>query len=183
MNRIFVEKKPEFNSEAKHLFSDIKSSLAIDGLQGLRVTQRYDVDGLSDREFAAATRHILSEPQVDTVSADLSLGGDETVFAVEYLPGQFDQRADSAAQCIQILTGKDRPTVFSAKIIILDDGIYTGADNRDLDFAGKGLSAGMTEDEVAQTTRLPDFPDHYSENWANGVSNALRKAYQELSSD
>ncbi|RYD23253.1 MAG: phosphoribosylformylglycinamidine synthase, partial [Verrucomicrobiaceae bacterium] len=86
----------------------------------VRIVQRYDVDGLSDAEFASAVKLILSEPQVDATSPTLSVGENETAFAVEYLPGQFDQRADSAAQCVQILTGKERPLVASAKVIILE---------------------------------------------------------------
>ncbi|MFT3992086.1 MAG: phosphoribosylformylglycinamidine synthase, partial [Luteolibacter sp.] len=119
MNRIFVEKTAEHNAEARHLLHDLRESLALTGLEQIRIVQRYDVDGLSDEEFSAASRLILSEPQVDTVSTELSLSENETAFAVEFLPGQFDQRADSAAQCVQILTGKDRPLVASAKIIIL----------------------------------------------------------------
>ena len=119
MNRLFVEKRAEFNSEAKHLYHDIRGSLGIDALEAIRVVQRYDLDGLSDEEFTAASRLILSEPQVDHATPDLSLAEDETAYAVEYLPGQFDQRADSAAQCVQILTGKQRPLVASAHLIVL----------------------------------------------------------------
>ncbi len=119
MNRIFVEKKPEFNAEARHLLHDLKESLGLAGLQGVRVIQRYDVDGLSGEEFSQASRLILSEPQVDLTYSELSLASGETAFAVEYLPGQFDQRADSAAQCVQILTAKERPLVSSAKVIVL----------------------------------------------------------------
>ncbi|MCW1916176.1 phosphoribosylformylglycinamidine synthase [Luteolibacter sp. GHJ8] len=123
MNRIFVEKKPEFNAEARHLLHDLKESLGLEGLKGVRVIQRYDVDGLSGEEFSQAVGLILSEPQVDITSADLALAGDENAFAVEYLPGQFDQRADSAAQCVQILTGKERPLVSSAKVMVLKGGL------------------------------------------------------------
>lgn len=119
MNRIFVEKKPEFNGEARHLLHDLRESLGLPALEAVRIVQRYDIDGLSDAEFNQAVRQILSEPQVDGTSASLTLGEDETAFAVEYLPGQFDQRADSAAQCVQILTGKERPLVASAKVIVL----------------------------------------------------------------
>ncbi len=119
MNRIFVEKKPEFNGEARHLLHDLRESLGLPGLEAVRIVQRYDIDGLSDAEFAQAVRQILSEPQVDLTSPTLSLAENETAFAVEYLPGQFDQRADSAAQCVQILTGKERPLVASAKVIVL----------------------------------------------------------------
>ncbi len=119
MNRIFVEKKPEFNAEARHLLHDLRESLGLSGLQGVRVIQRYDIDGLSAEEFSQAVRLILSEPQVDLTYTELATAADESVFAVEYLPGQFDQRADSAAQCVQILTGKERPLVASAKVILL----------------------------------------------------------------
>jgi phosphoribosylformylglycinamidine synthase len=120
MNRIFVEKKNAHNAEACHLLHDLRESLELPGLKAVRVIQRYDIQGLSDAEFDEAASHILSEPQVDTISPTLLLGESETAFAVEYLPGQFDQRADSAAQCVQILTGKDRPTVYSAKVIVLE---------------------------------------------------------------
>ncbi len=119
MNRIFVEKKAAHNAEARHLLHDLRESLGLPGLQRLRVVQRYDIEGLTEAEFNEAATHILAEPQVDDTSRSLELGENEQAFAVEYLPGQFDQRADSAAQCVQILTGKDRPAVFSAKVIIL----------------------------------------------------------------
>jgi phosphoribosylformylglycinamidine synthase len=119
MNRIFVEKKPGHDAEARHLLHDLHESLGLPGLQRVRVLQRYDIDGLTESEFAEAATRILSEPQVDDIHAALPLSVNETAFAVEYLPGQFDQRADSAAQCVQILTGQDRPAVYSAKVIVL----------------------------------------------------------------
>ena len=119
MNRIFVEKKPGHTAEARHLLHDLHESLVLPGLKDVRVVQRYDVEGLEPHEFEAAARLILSEPQVDEISNALTLAENESAFAVEFLPGQFDQRADSAAQCVQILTGRERPVVASAKIIIL----------------------------------------------------------------
>ncbi|MDP3850834.1 MAG: phosphoribosylformylglycinamidine synthase [Luteolibacter sp.] len=123
MNRIFVEKKPAHNAAARHLLHDLRESLGLPGLKSVRVVQRYDIIGLSDAEFTEAATHILSEPQVDDMFATLTLAENESAFAVEYLPGQFDQRADSAAQCVQILTGKDRPDVFSAQVIILNGAL------------------------------------------------------------
>ena len=120
MNRIFVEKKAGHNADARHLLHDLHESLVLPGLKAARIVQRYDIDGLTDDEFNSAARLILSEPQVDSISETLSIAENETAFAVEFLPGQFDQRADSAAQCVQILTGKERPAVFSAKVIILE---------------------------------------------------------------
>ena len=119
MNRIFVEKKAAFNTEARQLHHELRESLGLPGLTAVRIVQRYDIDGLTADEFAAATRLILAEPQVDCATPDLALTAAESAFAVEYLPGQFDQRADSSAQCVQILTGQDRPPVVSAKVVIL----------------------------------------------------------------
>jgi phosphoribosylformylglycinamidine synthase len=119
MNRIFVEKKAGHTAEARHLLHDLHESLTLPGLTSIRIVQRYDIDGLTDEEFHLAARLILSEPQVDSISETLTIAENETAFAVEFLPGQFDQRADSAAQCVQILTGKERPTVISAKVILL----------------------------------------------------------------
>ena len=129
MDRLFVEKKPEFNSASGPLLHDLKTSLQLAGLESLRIVQRYDLEGLDNEQFEEATRLILSEPQVDTTSTELPLNEGEQWFAVEYLPGQFDQRADSAAQCVQILTQQQRPLVASAQVIILK-GTITG---RELD--------------------------------------------------
>ena len=119
MNRIFVEKKTDHHAEASSLLRDLKESLVLPNLKHLRIVQRYDVEGLSEKEFTSAVNLILSEPQTDTTSTTLEISENETAFAVEFLPGQFDQRADSAAQCVQILTGKERPIITAAKVIIL----------------------------------------------------------------
>ena len=119
MHRLFVEKSAPFASESAHLIADLRANLDLDSIESARIVQRYDLDGLTDEEFEQASRLILSEPQVETASRELSISDNETSFAIEFLPGQFDQRADSAAQCVQILTGKDRPFVASAQVIIL----------------------------------------------------------------
>ena len=119
MHRIFVEKQPEFNTPARELLHDLHENLNLTQLENLRVLQRYDVDGLSEAEFENATKLIFSEPQIAVATPELTLAEDETAFAVEYLPGQFDQRADSAAQCVQILTHNERPLIASARVIVL----------------------------------------------------------------
>ncbi len=118
--RIYVEKKQAFAVEAKSLLSDIKTALQLDQLTGLRIINRYDVEGISQQDFKLAVPTIFSEPPVDNVSYDLPKLKKEHVFATEYLPGQFDQRADSCEQCIQLLTQGERPRVRSAKIYILE---------------------------------------------------------------
>ena len=118
--RIYVEKKPEFAVEANSLISGIKSALGLENLTGLRVINRYDAEGLSREDFDLAAPVVFSEPAVDVTYDHLpAVKADEFVFAVEYLPGQFDQRADSCAQCISLLTGGKRPTIKSARIYIV----------------------------------------------------------------
>ena len=116
--RVFVEKKPELAQEARNLKEDINSLLGIEGLEKLRIVNRYDVENISRELFDYAVKTVLSEPQLDVVSYEPDLDGAQ-VFAVEYLPGQFDQRADSAAQCIQIISQAQRPEVRSAKVYLL----------------------------------------------------------------
>jgi phosphoribosylformylglycinamidine synthase len=116
--RIFVEKKPGLDNEAQALLSEARSLLGIQGLTQVRLLNRYDAEEISEELFRYAVRTVFSEPQLDLVSDEADLG-DATVFAVEYLPGQFDQRADSAAQCIQILSQGERPLVRSAKVYAL----------------------------------------------------------------
>ena len=116
--RVYVEKKPELAHEANGLFNELSTLVGIKALTGVRVVNRYDVENIEEALFLQAVRTIFSEPQLDIVTAELDAQGG-TVFAVEPLPGQFDQRADSAAQCIQLQSQGDRPTVRSAKVYIL----------------------------------------------------------------
>lgn len=102
--RVYVEKKQGFDVEAKQLANELKTILGIASLKNVRLVNRYDVEGISEELFAQATPTVFSEPQVDNVSADLPDFGSDNVFAVEYLPGQFDQRADSASECIQLIS-------------------------------------------------------------------------------
>ena len=119
VRRIFVEKKEGFNVEAKGMLADLKENLSLSGLTNVRIINRYDVSGVTDEEYMKARNLIFSEPPVDNAydeSIEISEG---KVFAVEYLPGQFDQRAASAEECISILTQKERPLVRSAKVYVL----------------------------------------------------------------
>ncbi len=119
VNRIYVEKKQGLRHEAQGLRHDIRHILLIKNLTDVRLLNRYDVEGLDQETFDKAVQLVLSEPQLDDVSTELPKQDGAYVFAVEFLPGQFDQRADSAAQCIQILTQGERPKVRSAKVYLL----------------------------------------------------------------
>ena len=116
--RVYVEKKPGFALEADALLKDIRSFLRIESLKGLRLLNRYDVEGAQKDLFDRSVRTIFSEAQLDNATADYPHDGD-FVFAVEYLPGQYDQRADSAAQCVQLLLRKQRPQIATATIYAL----------------------------------------------------------------
>ena len=120
--RIFVEKKPELAHEAKTLKNELVSLLGISGLKDLRIINRYDAENITEELFKSSVSTVFSEPQLDIVYNTFSCGG-KIAFAVEYLPGQFDQRADSAAQCIQLSAKCDRPTIHTAKIYLLEGEI------------------------------------------------------------
>jgi len=125
IRRIFVEKKPEYAVEACHLLHDLVGVLGVPQVQGARILVRYDVEGLSDTDHSAALWTIFAEPPLDVVYEECpALSPDDTVLAVEYLPGQYDQRADSAAQCLRLLRhGKDTdtwsPKVACSKVYVL----------------------------------------------------------------
>ncbi len=116
--QILVEKRDEFAVEAKGLFSDIHSFLGIKSVTGVRVLNRYFIESISDELFKKSINTIFSEPPMDNVFFDLDIK-DARLFAVEYLPGQFDQRADSARQCLELLSNNESPTVHSSKIYAL----------------------------------------------------------------
>lgn len=121
--RIYVEKKKGFASEAASLKNEITNLLQVKGLKNLRIVNRYDVENISERLFEDSIERVFSEPQVDDTAKELSYDAKDFVFAVEYLPGQFDQRANSAAECIQLISKEDRPDVRSAKVYILSGEI------------------------------------------------------------
>ena len=118
--RIYVEKKPQFAVDGGAVLADLNVALGMNSVENVRVINRYDCEKLPEENFRAAIPTVFSEPPVDEVFYDLpELAADERMFAVEFLPGQFDQRADSAAQCIQMLCPGERPVVKYAKIYIL----------------------------------------------------------------
>lgn len=116
--RVFVEKKEGFAPKAETLLNECRSFLGLSGLEKVRILNRYDVEGIEAELFDYAKNTVFAEPQLDTVTDDPVLDGD-AVFAVEPLPGQFDQCADSAAQCIQLLAQCERPTVRTARVYVL----------------------------------------------------------------
>lgn len=120
VRRIFAEKRNGYDVEAQGIYRDLKTNLDLKGLKQVRIINRYDITDITDDEYGAARNVIFSEPPVDHVyDEEITLSADERAFGIEYLPGQYDQRADSASQCIQFLTLGVRPRCRAARIIVL----------------------------------------------------------------
>lgn len=121
--RCYTEKKAGFDVEARKVYNDLKENLGINGLESLRIINRYDTEGISPEMYEKASLTVFSEPQVDYFWGESLPSVEGRILAVESLPGQFDQRADSCAQCIQIISGKERPAVAYAKIYVFNGNI------------------------------------------------------------
>ena len=133
--RVFVEKRPGFDGKARQLWADLRDNLGLSELEDVKIVNRYDLSGLSREEYQAARDTVLSEPNVDLVyEEEYPLPQGYRAFAIEYLPGQYDQRADSAAQCIQLLTQRERPRVATAELVAVKGLLQTGALERIRDY-------------------------------------------------
>ncbi|MCR5669251.1 MAG: phosphoribosylformylglycinamidine synthase [Lachnospiraceae bacterium] len=125
VRRVYVEKKDAYAVAAKELYSEIKGYLNISGVTGVRVLVRYDIENLSDDTYQKAVKTVFSEPPVDDVYEE-SFDYEGAVFSVEFLPGQFDQRADSAEQCVKLLKEDEDPTIKTAKTYVIEGNISDG---------------------------------------------------------
>ncbi len=151
--RIYSEKKPQFRNEAKGLLSEIKSFLGIKNLEDIRIINRYDVEGIKKELFDYACNTVFSEPQLDDITTKLEIGNAK-VFASEFLPGQFDQRADSAAQCIQLISQGEKPLVRTAKVYLMYGNITEDDVNKIKGYvinAVESMEASLEEKETLKT--------------------------------
>ncbi len=123
VRRLYVEKKPAYAVKAKELTQEIKSYLFIENMESVRVFIRYDVENVSEETYQKAVGTVFSEPPVDDIYEECPVGENDRVFSVEYLPGQFDQRADSAVQCLQLLNEKEEPVIRSAVTYVISGEI------------------------------------------------------------
>lgn len=120
VKRIFVQKREGFDVEAKEILKDLRENLKLNNLTDLKILNRYDVENISDEVFRKAKNTIFSEPQVDICYEEEYISNpNDIVFGVEFLPGQFDQRANSLSECLQIIGGGERLLAKSAKIYVL----------------------------------------------------------------
>ncbi|MBO5776203.1 MAG: phosphoribosylformylglycinamidine synthase, partial [Clostridia bacterium] len=145
--RIYVEKKSGFDHEAQSLTKEVKELLVITSVESIRVINRYDVEDIEKSLFDYSVKTVFSEPQMDNASETLETDG-AIVFAVEYLPGQFDQRADSAAQCIQLISQKERPLVRTAKVY----AVYGGVSDKDVEAIKKFVINPVESREASLAT-------------------------------
>ncbi|MDR0314490.1 MAG: phosphoribosylformylglycinamidine synthase, partial [Oscillospiraceae bacterium] len=157
--RLFVEKREGFNVEANQVLSDLRDNLGLKNISSLRIINRYDVQGLSESDFELASNSVLSEPNADILFYSFNCPGNAKCLTVEYLPGQYDQRADSAAQCIALLTQKEQPQVACAKIFVFDGDITAAELERIKSYIVNPLESRLASDKLPQTLEIhADIP-------------------------
>lgn len=172
--RIYVERRSGFETEAECLYHDLKENLLISGLKSVRFINRYDTENIDKEIFEKAKNTVFSEPQTSFVSDDIELTDGDIIFAVEYLPGQYDQRADSCAQCIQILTCGERPTIRAARIYILNGEIS----DDELDKIKKYIINPVESREAAL-----DIPETLTDNFETPTPIETIDGFTELTDD
>ena len=170
VSRVYVEKKPGFDVEASALLKELREIVGIEGLQSLRLLNRYDVEGIGERLFEACVPTVFSEPQSDVTCRSLmnpEVPGNTgvapvpegaTVFAVEALPGQFDQRAASASECIQLISQGERPEVRNAKVYILEGSLTSDDINTIKRYVINPVEARETSLLAVDTLKM-DYPE------------------------
>ncbi|MGB4438650.1 MAG: phosphoribosylformylglycinamidine synthase, partial [Sedimentibacter sp.] len=176
VKRVFVEKKQGFNTEAMNLMSNFKENLKLYKLNNVRILNRYDVSHISSEDFEKAVISVFSEPNQDFVYLDDIDIADDKIFAVEYLPGQYDQRADSAAQCIQIVTGKEKPPVKYARVIVLE-GVLSHEDFEKI----KEYYINPVDSRVADLIKPDTLDEEYPEpDDVETIENFINKSKVEI---
>ena len=164
MFRIYVERKPGFQSEAQSILSEINGFLGISSVKGVRYFNRYDIENVSEDVFKAAAQRIFSEPQSDSVSfEEVKTADDETVIVWEYLPGQYDQRADSAQQCLSLLreslknsakVGNLPPLVRCAKMVILSGKASADEIQKIQHYLINPVDSRLTDSKIPETLEI-----------------------------
>ena len=158
VRRIYVEKKKPYAVAADKLFKEIRNYLGIDCVEGVRVLIRYDIENVSDNTYEAAKRTVFSEAPVDDIYEENYEAGEGRAFTVEYLPGQFDQRADSAQQCLKLLNENEDPVIRTAITYVIDGKI----DDEQLE-AIKGLCVNPVDSRFASETKPDTLISAYDE--------------------
>ncbi len=155
VSRVYVEKKPGFDVEARQLSHELRHTLGVKGLKNVRIINRYDVEGIGKKLFDQCVPTVFSEPQSDNVFFELpTFAKSAKVFAVEFLPGQFDQRAASASECIQLISQGERPEVASAKVYVLEGRVSKAGTQAVKDYVINPVEAREASLETRDTLAL-----------------------------
>lgn len=154
VRRVYVEKRPGFDVEASNLYADIKENLLINQLDKVRILQRYDVEGLTDEDYEKAKALVFSDPSTDIVYGErLKIANNDRLIPIEFLPGQYNQRADSAAKCIQLITHSERPNVKVAKIIVLSGDISDSDYQKIRDYIVNPIEMRLASMEIPESLK------------------------------
>lgn len=181
VKRIFVEKRSGYDVPARQLLEDFRETIGVQNLDSVRLFVRYDIEGLSEADFDKVCDLVFREPNVDDWYLELPSDIDASkTFAVEYLPGQFDQRADSAAQCVQLVTGKERPTIHSAQVISLIGNISAADFAKVKAYSINEIESREASFEIPRTLQMKVEipPDVEILNDFNQMSDAELKAFR-----
>ena len=155
MFRLYIERKNGFENEVNRIFGEIKGFLGVDGITGLRYLNRYDIENVSEETIKAASCRIFSEPQSDICYFDhIPLNENDTVIAWEYLPGQYDQRSDSAEQCLSLLTGGKPSNVRCAKMVILSGEISAAEIEKIKNYLINPVDSRLASLEIPETLKM-----------------------------
>ncbi len=184
VRRIYVEKKEAYAVRARELRGELKSYLEMKSLTGVRVLVRYDVENVSDETFAKASTIVFSEPPVDFFySETFETKAGDRVFSVEYLPGQFDQRADSAEQCVKLLNEAEEPIIRSATTYVLSGDISDGEFEKIRAYCVNPVDSRLT-DEVKPETLVQNFEEPADviifDHFADMEESELQRLYHSL---
>lgn len=184
VKRVYVEKKIPYAIGAKELFHEIKNYLNIEALKNVRILIRYDITGVSDETYRRALGTVFSEPPVDELyEEEFIREASDQVFSVEYLPGQFDQRADSAIQCVKLLNENEEPVIRTATTYVLSGSLNTEEFDKIKNYCINPVDSRITEEEKPETLDIEfDEPEDVKiyEGFINMDREALHKLYQSL---
>ena len=180
VKRIFVEKKKDYDIEGLRLFNEFKQLIGVQNLLSVRVVNRYDIEGIKDEDYIKAKNTIFSEPPIDKLYDDeLLIEDDEYIFSYEYLPGQYDQRADSTSQCISLISETEKVIIKTAKVIILKGNISISDIDKIVKYVINPVEARKAQLEKPYTLKIDlDIPTEVKilDNFTN-MDNEQRKSF------
>ena len=183
VRRIYVEKKPQFNIKAKKMKKEIMEDIGIKSISNIRVLNRYDVEGMTDKDYEKAKHSVFAEPLVDYLfEEDFPVNNNEHFFAFELLSGQYDQQEDSFAQCIQLISGAQKPEVQAATVVVIEGDLTDDELEKIKNFYINPVESKLADFDKPNTLR-EQYPEPKSVNTVKGFINSDDNELKKLSSD